>query len=694
MNKYADLEISLLNGEDSTYSADFRYIDPDSETDVRFQQGKSALARFDFHPLEELEYEPEAYGRLLSEGLFADPTLKNAFENARNRVRADPGKLLRFRLLISSDSPELHRLHWELLRDPQDGSPLCTDENLLFSRYLSSYDWRPVRLQPKGKLRALVVISNPADLAKNKLAPIDFNGEYQRAKQALGDIAVTALPEPGSSQHATLDQIVAALRDQEFDILYMVMHGALQKVDLGEGQVDKATLWLEDHQGNTSYVSGHELALRLKELQQRPRLAVLASCESAGKNEGDALTAFGPRLAEAGIPAVLAMQGKVSMQTIAGLMPVFFDELQKDGMIDRALTVARGVVRNRPDFWMPVLFMRLKGGRIWYVPGFGEGHEFRKWNALVAYIKDKACTPILGPGLFEPLLGSLGDIAQRWAEEFHYPLSPADLDSLPRIAQFLTINQSPQFPYQHLQKFVRKDIETRYRDDLPERLLDPFEEANLDDFIETIWAKRCERHPDDVYRLLAQLPFRIYITTNYNSLLESALKEAGREPQALLSPWNQYTEDKIRTFDPGFEPTARRPLVYYLFGRLAEPKSVVLTEDNYFDYLLGVSRNNDLIPGYVRNALRNTSLLFIGYKMDEWNFRVLFRSIIDKKTDMMNEYIHMAAQIVPEEGRIIDPVGARGYLEEYFKNSASINLYWGSAEEFVKELWNQWNALR
>ena len=693
MNKYADLEISLLNRDESSYSVDFRFMDPDSESEVRLQQGKNAFAEFDFQKLSESLYEPEVYGKLLSEFLFSDPDVKSAFENARVRVQSDPGKILRFRLLIGSNAPELHRLHWEMLRDPQDGSPLCTDENLLFSRYLSSFDWRPVRLQAQGSLRALVVISNPLDLVKNKLAPIDVDAELQRAKQALGDISVTTLPEPGSTQHATLDNIIATLRNQTHDILYMVMHGALVRVDQGAGAIDKATLWLEDDNGNTSYVSGADLVIRLKELPQRPRLAVLASCESAGNEEGDALAAFGPRLAESGIPAVLAMQGKISMLTIAEFMPVFFSELQKDGLIDRALAVARGVVRDRSDYWMPVLFMRLKSGRIWYVPGFSEGHEFHKWNALIAYIKDKACTPILGPGLFEPLLGSLGDIAQRWAEEFHYPLSPADLDSLPRIAQYLTINQSPQFPYLHLQEFMRKDIELRYHADLPARLLDPMEEATLDDYIDAIGVKRRERYPDDAYKLLAQLPFRIYVTTNWSSLLESALKEAGREPLVVLSPWNQYTEDKIRTLDPGYEPSAKRPLIYYLFGRLAEPRSVVLTEDNYFDYLLGVSRNNDLIPGYVRNALRNTSLLFIGFKMDEWNFRVLFRSIIDKKTEIMNEYIHMAAQIEPEEGRIIDPAGARGYLEEYFKNSASINLYWGSAQEFVKELWNQWNLL-
>ncbi|HEY3310035.1 MAG TPA: CHAT domain-containing protein [Anaerolineales bacterium] len=694
MTKYADLEISLHHAEALTYSLDFRFIDPDSETDVSLEQGRDAYATFDFQKFAGLVYEPEAYGKMLSDCLFADSAIRSAFDNARVRVSATEDKALRFRLLIGANAPELHQLHWETLRNPQDSSPLCTDENLVFSRYLSSFDWRPVRLQARGNLSALVVIANPSDLAKNKLAAIDYTGELQRARQALGEISVSFLPEPDGTEHATLDNIMKALRGQEYDILYLVMHGALLKIDQGGIESDKATLWLEDAGGKTSYTSGTEFATRLNELPRRPRLVVLASCESAGNDEGHALSAIGPRLAEAGIPAVLAMQGKVSMQTVAEFMPAFFTEMQRDGMLDRAMAVARGVVRTRPDYWMPVLFMRLKSGRIWYVPGFGEGREFHKWNALIAYIKDKACTPILGPGLFEPLLGSLGDIAQGWAETFHYPLSPGDLDSLPRIAQYLTINQSPQFPYQHFVDFGIKAITARFKDDLPSKLLEPFAEPSLDDFIDAIGKARRNRHPDDAYKLLVQLPFRIYVTTNWNSLLESALVEAGREPKVAMSPWNEYTEDRIRAFDPLYEPTVKQPLVYYLFGRLAEPKSVVLTEDNYFDYLLGVSRNNDLIPAYVRNALRNTSLLFIGFRMEEWNFRVLFRSVIDKKTAIRNEFVHMAAQIEPEEGRIIDPDGARRYLEEYFTDSASVNLYWGTAEEFVKELMNQWVALR
>ena len=49
------------------------------------------------------------------------------------------------------------------------------------------------------------------------------------------------------------------------------------------------------------------------------------------------------------------------------------------------MAVARGAVRDRPDWWMPVLFMRLKSGRIGYKPGFGEEREgLQKWPALAA----------------------------------------------------------------------------------------------------------------------------------------------------------------------------------------------------------------------------------------------------------------------------------------------------------------------
>ena len=130
-----------------------------------------------------------------------------------------------------------------------------------------------------------------------------------------------------------------------------------------------------------------------------------------------------------------------------------------------------------------------------------------------------------------------------------------------------------------------------------------------------------------------------------------------------------------------------RPLVFHLFGRLGEPDSLVITEDDYFDYLIGVTSNNDLIPGVVRRALADSALLFLGFGLDDWDFRVLFRSIINRQgSRRRNLYAHVAAQIDPEAGRIQEPEGARRYLESYFDKEADISIFWGSVGDFTAEL--------
>jgi hypothetical protein len=129
-----------------------------------------------------------------------------------------------------------------------------------------------------------------------------------------------------------------------------------------------------------------------------------------------------------------------------------------------------------------------------------------------------------------------------------------------------------------------------------------------------------------------------------------------------------------------------------MFGRLQEPRSLVLTEDDYFDFLIGVTRNRDTIPAVVRRALVDTALLFLGFQIDDWAFRVLFRSIMSQEgRGRREDYAHIAAQIDLEEGRILEPENARRYLESYFQK-AEISIYWGSVEDFAHELLRRWEG--
>ena len=151
-----------------------------------------ARCQIDVAQLSELSFDAEDYGRALSASLFADPAVRSAFAQARSSA-ASLDAALRLRLLIGPSAPELHGLRWETLRDPEDDAPLLTGEHILFSRYLNSGDWRPVKLRPKGELRALVAVANPSDLAKYKLATVDVAGELERARAGLVDIPVMAL---------------------------------------------------------------------------------------------------------------------------------------------------------------------------------------------------------------------------------------------------------------------------------------------------------------------------------------------------------------------------------------------------------------------------------------------------------------------------------------------------------------------
>ncbi len=687
MSKYADLEISLHRHDAVSYSVEFRFIQPNSDADIRLGQGEQVLTKINIEELQQVSYDPPTYGKKLSEYLFADPSARSAFDQARTSAQTLDAPI-RLRLLIGASAPELHSLRWETLMDPLDNSPLTTSENILFSRYLSSLDWRPVKLRPKGKLRALVLIANPSDLADYNLAPVDVESELARAKNGLGESLVMEIPGEGNDKRATLDNLIESLRHPEsggFDIVYLVCHGAMVK--------DEPWIWLESEEGKVSRISGNELVTRLNELTQRPRLIVLASCQSAGSSAGDALSALGPRLAQSGIPAVIAMQGNISMETVAEFIPVFFTELNRDGQIDRAMAVGRGKVRKQADYWMPVLFMRLKSGRIWYVPGFrDERDEFEKWPALMKTITRQQVTPILGPGLYEPIFGTLREIAQRWAETYHYPMASHERESLPQVAQYLAINQYHGFPLEEFEDYLKLEIQDEHRDDLTDELLKST--TSLNQLIQALGAKWRERDPSEPSKVLAQLPLPIYITTNVHDLLCNALEEAGKDPQILLCPWNEYVEQSETIFDkdPDYYPSPEKPLVYHLFGQLNEPDSVVLTEDDYFDFLIGITGNKDLIPPVVRRALSDSALLFLGYQMDEWNFRVLFRSLLSKQGGgRRDRYAHIAAQIEPVEGRILAPERARRYLETYFSKGADISIFWGSAQDFLKELLSHWN---
>jgi hypothetical protein len=691
LNRPLELEITLSRGTDSHYMVGLRLAYSPTEAPINFDPGTLSL---DLIALQGQASDAGVYGDYLGTRFFADPRVGTAFDQALARRRGQP---LRLRLFVAPTTAELHAVRWETLRRPSSAMPLFTDANLLFSRCLNNLNLPPITLRPKQNLRTLIVIANPTNLAnyhlyERPLGAIPVKEEYEliRASLRAGNLAHDVLLSGGRPQsRPTAEQVRKALQ-HGYDILYLVCHGTRGP--------DGPTLLLEGEDGMGQPIPGRDVAQWLQDLpeEKRPRLVILASCRSAGDGNSarsadqGLQAALGPILAgTTGIPAVMAMQSDISIGTVSTLMPEFFAELQAHGEVDRALAAARGVVRDRGDWWAPVLFMRLASGHIWAAPQVTvEQPSFARWADLLSDLRAQQCTPILGPGLLEEVLGPFPAVAQRWAEQENYPLAPHKREQLPHIAQFVLTQHNLTYLRRTLRDELRSTLYQQYAPQIPGLEA----HASLPALLQRVGAYRREQHPTDPYRVLATLPVTTYITASPDNLLAEALAAAGRPPEVLFCPWKDELARAFPLRAPTVEPDAAHPLIFQLFGCYDKPETLVLTEDDYFDYLIGVTEDRKSVSELVGGAIGDAALLFLGFQLDDWEFRVLFRSLVSKPGwKKSQEHSHVAVQIDLAKSHITDPVRARQYLETYFEQT-QVFIYWGSVESFIQELQERWQA--
>jgi hypothetical protein len=287
---------------------------------------------------------------------------------------------------------------------------------------------------------------------------------------------------------------------------------------------------------------------------------------------------------------------------------------------------------------------------------------------------------VLGPALSDLFHGSSRELARRWADEYGYPMAPGGREDLPSVAQYLAVHQDERFPIEHIEESLREEVAARF----PEALPDGGAEAPLDEVLATVADWRLARGEFDPFAVLARLPCKLYITTSSDNLLAHRLHAAGREPEVALCPWSE----PIPPDQGALVADAARPLVYHLFGRYSEPDTLVITENDIFDFLINVNPTSKIprIPAAVGAALVNSALLILGFPLDDWKFRVFFRTLMNQPGKQLRKgYTHVAAQIDPDDGRALDGARARRYLENYFETSR-ITIFWGTAEDFLREL--------
>ncbi len=197
----------------------------------------------------------------------------------------------------------------------------------------------------------------------------------------------------------------------------------------------------------------------------------------------------------------------------------------------------------------------------------------------------------------------------------------------------------------------------------------------------------------EIHHQLAALNLPLYITTNFDNFMTLALEQVRQaEPRRETVRWRELLKrDASRPhYDLDPPPSAEEPVVIHLFGTDDDLLSMVLTQDDYLDYLATISRDHEyLLPTSVHEALASTTLLFLGYRLEDLDLKVIMRGLLTNLDLERWGMLHVAVQI---DAPTIDEAKNQEvirYFQRYFSRS-KIDVYWGSTHQFVTDLYTRW----
>ena len=351
--------------------------------------------------------------------------------------------------------------------------------------------------------------------------------------------------------------------------------------------------------------------------------------------------------------------------------------------------------KKRPNENWPEIIPIDMGGEV--VPAKYEPGAF-DWQFLVGQIEKDICSPVISNSLIEPVLFPNQNMIHAWAEHIHYPLK--DAENLPRVAQFAKVIYGHEYVAKdNYLNFIKRclldEINTldRYsktaKNSYSER---EFAKLNMGDLIRKLITLRTGTNASSLVEAMAQLPLSVFITTSFHTVLEEALRFQGKTP---ITDFYRWSDQLVASYGDNARlsgnhiPSEKEPLVYHLLGLDNEPSSLVLTEDDYFDFFERASQDvqrADGLPVPVRNTFTKDTLILLGYDIQNWPFRVVFRGPIKSLFRKGSRHLSYAIQLIPSpEHGITDTEAFQQYIQGFFREY-QFSLYWGEAEDFVNEL--------
>jgi DNA-binding SARP family transcriptional activator len=224
---------------------------------------------------------------------------------------------------------------------------------------------------------------------------------------------------------------------------------------------------------------------------------------------------------------------------------------------------------------------------------------------------------VLLGGRLVPVLGSdSGELARTLADRFSYPEPEL---ALTHVSQYVAVMRGSGPLYDELHALLGR----------------PAEPTPVHRFFASLPTLLRERG----------LPHQLIVSTRFDHALEEALTEAGEEFDVVvylaagrnrgrfchIAPDGTASVIEVPNAYASELSLARRTIVLKLHGQIDPSpervwESFVVTEDDYIDYLSQSDVGNALPVG-LGAKLRRSHFLFLGYRMSDWNLRVVLNRL-------------------------------------------------------------------
>lgn len=609
------------------------------------------------------------FGGRLFRAVFKD-SVRDLFAQCRTLARAN----LRMRFDLSQ-SPELAVWPWEYLYNADMDQFFAMFADTPIIRYLP-LPTSEGPLEVVAPLRILVVVSLPRDVAK-----LDTEKELSGIMSAMKEWSDHNFLKIEVLQKASFSGLLKALEKASdegtpFHILHFIGHGIF------DTEQKQGKLLLTHKNGSGQAVDGSKIGALLRRFRDHLRLVIINACEGARLSRTDSYAGVAQRILQSGdIPAVLAMQFRITDQAAITFAKLFYRGLAANKPLEDCLATARLLMYgNNDDEWAtPVLYMRASDGYILQVQPppetiisdditdapplpnlishYDEIKKALNKGQLVVFLGldvnlyGRQLIPSWIPGSVAPSNFELSDYLLR---THGYNFTGAPVAS---IAQRLVVHKK------------RADLHDAFESTFGATLALPALYAFLARVVKSV-KKQLDEHPDPVRRR------PLIVTANYDKSVERAFDEQGIDDYHVISYLMQNDQaggfqhthvkgTKITSVTPindGNKETVLtddyNPVIIKLPGAVESGSPNYAVTEDHFLYL---SRKDliKMLPSQLEAALKTSHHLYLGYDVQDWPFRALLYAIWE---DLKPKY-YEAWAVIPQANDPSRPYWAKCDVE-------------------------------